>query len=81
VKRHLTIIFLSDTLLLAFASAWLLLILIPMLLMPSHWVGMWYESNLFILVMEVAICAFAIVWAVARIVSTIKREQKYHVKA
>lgn len=73
--------FLSDTILLAFATAWLVLIFIPILLSPDYFVGIWYENNPIILCVEIIVCVFAVVWAAMRIVSNIKKERDHYDKA
>jgi uncharacterized BrkB/YihY/UPF0761 family membrane protein len=67
--------FLTLTLLLAVSFAWLVLIFIPLLLAQQHAYGAWYDYNVPVLIVEAIACIFAIVWAIIKIVATIKKEQ------
>lgn len=64
---------LSNALLLALALTWLLLIFVPILLDSNHTFGMWYENNMLILGLEIAVCIFAVVWAVRGLIIAIRR--------
>lgn len=80
MKRHLAMVLLSNTLLLGFALAWLLLIFVPILAGPENYMGIWYENNMAILATEVAICLFGIIWSVIRIIATIRMERRHYVQ-
>lgn len=73
MKRHLAEVYLSNTLLLGFASAWLVLIFIPLWIASDHSMGLWYEDNLVILALELSVCVFSIAWSISRIVYYMKR--------
>lgn len=66
--------FVSDILLFAFALAELVLYFIPMLIAKDHTVGLWYEDNMIILGVEIAVCLAAMVWAAYQIRLKIKLE-------
>jgi hypothetical protein len=60
IRKHF-----SDGLVIFLAITWLALVFIPMLATTNRAV-MLVESNVVILALEIVICIFAIVWAVAR---------------
>ena len=66
--------FVSDIFLFGFALAELVIYFIPMLLAKDHTVGLWYEDNMVILGLEIAVCLAAMVWAVYQIRLKIKQE-------
>ena len=76
MRHHLAGFYLSNSLLLGFSSAWLILIFIPLLIASDHAMGLWYEDNLIILGLEAFICIFSIAWSTSRIVVYLKRHIK-----
>ena len=80
MKRRLVIAFLSDSLLLCFALAWLLLIFVPILVAPDNYMGIWYEDNPVILGLEVGVCIFAVIWAAIRIGVNLKKGREHYDK-
>lgn len=66
-------VFLSDTLLFVFAGFWLFLF-ICVLIAPEHIIGV-EEGNLGILSLEIAICAFAVIWSAMRVRHNIIKER------
>lgn len=68
--------FLTDTLLLAFSFAWLILVVIPLLLAKQHVYGAWYDYNVSVLMIEVVVCVFASTWAIIRVASKIRNARK-----
>ncbi|MCK4714903.1 MAG: hypothetical protein KAT35_04965 [Candidatus Aenigmarchaeota archaeon] len=73
MKRDLVTVYLSNALLLGFATGWLVLIFIPLLIATDHAMGLWYEDNLVILTLEAAVCIFSVTWAISQMIYTIKR--------
>jgi len=73
MSKHLAGVYLSNILLLGFAVAWLVLIFIPLLIATDHAMGLWYENNVYILILEAGICAFSITWSMSRIIVYMKR--------
>lgn len=83
MTKHLAGVYVSNILLLGFSAAWLILIFIPLLIASDHSMGLWYENNLAILIMEAGICIFGITWSGSRIffymrraMVKLRREQK-----
>lgn len=74
MRRLAASLYLSNILLFAFATAWLGLIFIPLLIATDHIMGLWYENNLAILALEAGICIFGITWSISRIIYYIKRQ-------
>lgn len=68
--------FLSDVLLFAIAFAELVLMLIPILLSRDHSWGLWYESNMVILGIEIGFFVAVMGWAIFRIVHKLKTVQR-----
>lgn len=74
MRRLMASLYLSNILLFAFSSAWLILIFIPLLIATNHAMGLWYEDNLVILGLEAGICVFGIAWSISRIILYMKRQ-------
>lgn len=73
MRKHLAGVYFSNVLLMAFSLAWLILIFIPLLVATDHAMGLWYENNLVVLVLEAGICVVSAGWAASRIFIYMKR--------
>lgn len=73
MKRHEVGVFVSNTLLFAFSTGWLVLIFIPLFIASDHSMGLWYEDNLVILTTELAACVFGITWSISQLAYYMRR--------
>jgi hypothetical protein len=71
-KEQYMRVWLTEALLIWFAIAWLGLVFVPMLILPSHDVNL-MESNLAMLSVEIGICIFAIVWGIKQFLKRTKQ--------
>lgn len=73
MRKYLASLFFSNILLFGFSVTWLVLIFIPLLVASNHSMGLWGEHNLAILTLEAAICVFAIIWSVGKVIYCMRR--------